>query len=309
VRLTANVVGSAAEGIGVSDPPGYQTDPNPLRAYKFSDNGEHKYFRAGTGSEVHAFQFQRPSGEVTGFMDRLGRNAINFVWPYDLIANPNPGNAAASRGLWVRANNLTRERQLKMYPSAKQRVLFAVSRAIELGILPENDEWMEWEFSFPKKPSIDAGRDAQQDREDLKACIRTWSDIHGELGTDTETQAFRKAMDLVAMLRAKKMAETLYEQETGEPITLPDSYMFQFTPNASAQSSISDEDNTQGNGVVSNGNGQPEQPEGVSSEPDTGPSADEPGDDQADDEGAGDEEIEKTGGSDDEQKDLLGAQT
>jgi hypothetical protein len=308
IRLTANVVGSAAEGVGVVDPPGYQTDPNPLRAYKFSDNGEYKYFKAGTGSEVKAFQFERPSGETTAFLDRLGRNCINFIWPYDLIMQPASGNAAASRSLWVRANNLTRERQIELYPSAKERILFAIARAIELGILPENEDWMEWEFSFPKKPSIDAGRDALQDREDLKACVRTWTDIHGELGTDTETQAFRKAMDLVAMLKAKRMAEQIYQEETGEAINLPDSYMFQFTPNASAGSSQGGADD---NGQPANGDGQPtddtkptdpEKTEAEGTEDTEGTSSGENGE-------AGSEEIEKTGAEDDKQRDLMGAET
>src|SRR5246127_158050 len=237
IRAKATRVGSQIKTPQPPVPPGYQTDPTPLVPYKYSDNGEYKYFKAGSGSDVKAFQFERPSGQLTSFLDRLGRNCINFIWPFDLIMQPNGANSAATRSLWVRANQLARERQLKLYPSAKQRVLFAISRAIELGILPENEDWMDWEFSLPRKPSIDAGRDAQQDREDLKACIRTWTDIHAELGTDTETQAFRKAMDLVAMLRAKRMAEQIYLEETGEKISLPDSYMFQFTPNASAGSS------------------------------------------------------------------------
>jgi len=242
IRMEVGRIGSQAETPSAPTPPGYQTDPTPLMPYKYSDNGEYKYFKAGSGSDVKAFQFQRPADQVTTFLDRLGRNCINFIYPYDLIMQANNVNSAATRSLWVRANQLVRERQIKLYPSAKQRILFALSRAIELGILPENEDWMEWEFSLPRKPSIDAGRDAQQDREDLKACIRTWSDIHAELGTDTETQAYRKAMDLVAMLRAKRMAEQLYEQETGEKIILPDSYMFQFTPNATAQAATVEPD-------------------------------------------------------------------
>jgi hypothetical protein len=172
--------------------------------------------------------------------------------------------------------------------------LFALSRAIELGILPENEDWMEWEFSFPRKPSIDAGRDAQQDREDLKAGIRTWTDIHAELGTDTETQAFRKAMDLVAMLRAKRMAEQIYLEETGEKITLPDSYMFQFTPNANAAASSVESDQ------AGNGNGQAGDQADATAEPGdgnlVGDQAAEPGELEAEgteeDESEADEDIE-----------------
>ena len=306
-RAEANRVGTQLENPGQPVPPGYQTEPTPLQVYKFIDNGEYKYFKAGTGSDVKAFQFQRPAEQVTTFLDRLGRNCINFIFPYDLIMQPNTQNSGATRSLWVRANNLVRERQVDLYPGAKQRVLFALSRAIELGILPENEDWMEFEFSLPRKPSIDAGRDAQQDREDLKAGIRTWSDIHAELGTDTETQAFRKAMDLVAMLRSKRLAEQMLLEETGEKILLPDSYMFQFTPNATAASS--------GTAATQPGAEPTSEP---GAEPGTEPA--EPGEleaegtSQGEESGlergeteAGEEEIEKT--DTDAQKDLLGAQT
>jgi Phage portal protein, lambda family len=306
-RMEANRVGAQIENPGQPVPPGYQTDPAPVVPYKYSDNGEYKFFKAGTGSDVKAFQFQRPSEQVATFLDRLGRNCINFIWPYDLIMAPTAPNSGATRSLWVRANNLTRERQVKLYPGAKQRILFALSRAIELGILSENEDWMEWEFSLPRKPSIDAGRDAQQDREDLKAGIRTWTDIHAELGTDTETQAFRKAMDLVAMLRAKRMAEQVYFEQTGEHISLPDSYMFQFTPNATAASS---------NGIDVN---DPSQFVRLSNEPEDQGTA-EPGELEAEGTGesegtgqepeadqAGDEEIEKTESTQD--TNLVGAQT
>jgi Phage portal protein, lambda family len=292
VRAQANRVGYPVEGVAPADPPGYQTNPEPLMPYRYSDNGEYKYFKAGTGSDVKAFQFQRPSGQTTDFMDRLSRNCINFIWPYELVAAPNLPNSAANRSLWVRANNLTRERQTKLYPSAKERVLFAIARAIELGILPDTDEWMEWEFSMPKKPSIDAGRDAQQDREDLKAGIRTWTDIHAELGTDTETQAFRKAMDLVAMLRAKRMAEDLYEQETGEPITLPDSYMFQFTPNANTGSDQSPRN--EDNGEDSTNGSQKGEPDDETQSDETQSGEKESGQDSPGNQGQV-EEIEKAG--------------
>jgi len=307
VQMRANRVGMPIENPAPPQEPGYQTDPTPLQAYKYSDQGEYKYFKAGSGSDVKAFQFERPSSGVTNFLDRLGRNCINFIFPYDLIMQPNTQNSGATRSLWVRANNLVRERQIKLYPAVKQRVLFALSRAIELGILPENEDWMDWEFSLPRKPSIDAGRDAQQDREDLKAGIRTWTDIHAELGTDTETQAFRKAMDLVAMLEAKRTAEQIYFKKTGEQIILPDSYMFQFTPNATAAASTVEGDQ------LENGQAQPE-PAG-----DTETLADEPAELEAEGttdedsgaqsaaEEAGEEEIEKA--ESDREENLLGAQS
>lgn len=244
IRMYPGVVGvggNSPDGITPPPYPGYQTGGDtvpgqagqPMTPYMWMDNGQWKHFKAGTGSDVKAFQFERPAGEVKDFLDRLARDAINFVWPFDLVNNPS-GGSANNRTLWVRANKLTKDRQNKLYPAAKQRVLFAVANAIELGILPGSEDWMEWDFSMPRKPSIDAGRDAQQDREDIKMGVKSWSDLAADLGGDVETLAFRKALDVLEMLKAKKLAEDMYEEQTGVQIVIPDDYMFMLTPNGAA---------------------------------------------------------------------------
>src|SRR5246500_2246012 len=161
-RMFPGVVGQAGQPVdGIQPPPypGYQTGINletqetaaagtagqPLTPYMWLDNGTWKYFKAGSGSDVKAFQFNRPQESVKDFLDRLGRDAINFIWPFDLIANPN-GGSANNRTLWVRANALTKDRQNKLYGAAKQRLLYAIAVAMELGILPESDDWMAWDF-------------------------------------------------------------------------------------------------------------------------------------------------------------------
>jgi hypothetical protein len=211
--------------------PGFETQ-GALRATQFKDNGEYKYLKAETGSSIQAFQFKRPDGSVTEFLDRLGRNCTNLIFPYDLINNPS-STGSATRSLWTQANNLVEQRQLRLYPAAKQRLLFAIAQAIEIGILDYDESWMEFEFTSPKKPSIDASRNSASDINDIKMGVQSWSDIHGSLGTDTATVAFRKAMDVVEFLKAKKMAQDLYKQDTGETISIPDDYMFNLFPNGS----------------------------------------------------------------------------
>jgi Phage portal protein, lambda family len=251
IRQFPGIVGQAGQPVdGIQPPPfpGYQTGINletqetapsgtagqPLTPYMWLDNGTWKYFKAGTGSDVKAFQFERPSGELKDFLDRLGRDAINFIWPFDLVSNP-AGGSANNRTLWVRANSLTKERQNKLYAAAKQRLLYGIAVAMDLGILPESDDWMAWDFNFPRKPSIDAGRDAAADLNDIKMGVKSWSDIWGELGTDATTAAFRKALDVAEMLKAKKAIEQMLSEEFGEPVTIPDSYMFSLSPNPTTQ--------------------------------------------------------------------------
>jgi hypothetical protein len=245
---TVGMAGQPVDGIQPPPYPGYQTGINlenqetapagaagqPLTPYQWLDNGTWKYFKAGSGSDVKAFQFDRPAGSVKDFLDRLGRDAINYVWPFDLISNPT-GGSANNRTLWVRANSLTKDRQNKLYGAAKARLLFGFAVAIEEGILPASDDWMAWDFNMPRKPSIDAGRDAAADLNDIKMGVKSWSDIWGELGTDATTAAFRKALDVGELLKAKKAVEAMLSEEFSEPVTIPDSYMFSLSPNPTTQ--------------------------------------------------------------------------
>ena len=245
---TVGQAGQPVDGIQPPPYPGYQTGINlenqetappgtagqPLTPYLWLDNGTWRYFKAGTGSDVKAFQFDRPAGSVKDFLDRLGRDAINHIWPFDLISNP-AGGSANNRTLWVRANSLTKDRQNKLYGAAKQRLLYGIAVAMELGILPESEDWMAWDFNFPRKPSIDAGRDAAADLNDIKMGVKSWSDIWGELGSDATTAAFRKALDVAELLKAKRAVEAMLSAEFGEPVTIPDSYMFSLSPNPTTQ--------------------------------------------------------------------------
>jgi hypothetical protein len=94
---------------------------------------------------------------------------------------------------------------------------------------------MAWDFNFPRKPSIDAGRDAKADLDDIKMGVKSWSDIWGELGSDATTAAFRKALDVGELLKAKRAVEAMLSAEFGQPVTIPDSYMFSLSPNPTTQ--------------------------------------------------------------------------
>jgi hypothetical protein len=213
--------------------PGYDTQfPGPLRATVMKDNGEYKLLKAQTGSSIECFQFQRPSTEVGAFLDRLGAQAISGIWPYQLLGAPTT-TGPATRSLWIKANNLTKSRQQKILPAVKTLILFSFAQAIEAGVLEYDESWMDWDINLPKKPSVDASRSSADDINDVKYGIKAWSDVWGEMGTDAQTQTLRKAMDVIEFMKAKKIAQDLYEAETGETIVIPDDYLFNIFPNGS----------------------------------------------------------------------------
>jgi hypothetical protein len=79
-----------------------------------------------------------------------------------------------------------------------------IGSAIAAGLLPDDPNWADVEFSVPQSPSIDNGRDSANDREDLKAGLTSFSAIAKKRGVD-----FRKTF-------SELVQDILFAKETVE---------------------------------------------------------------------------------------------
>jgi hypothetical protein len=87
-------------------------------------------------------------------------------------------------------------------------ISYAIAKFMKLGLLEYNDEWYKWDFTMPPSLTIDYGREAQADREDVKAGLQSAADVTSKYGKSEEDV-------LRAALRRKKLKKRL-EQEEGE---------------------------------------------------------------------------------------------
>jgi len=155
-----------------------------------------RYFRANSGSKIEQLKSDRPGAAVTDFMDRLIRNACTGAgWPYELAWDASKLGGANVRLLIARAMRSVEDRQDLLRPVARRCVGYAVAKAIKHGRLSPNPEWYKWKFTLPARITTDYGRDAQADREDYKAGMKTLTGILAEQGVDFDEFMDEKRME------------------------------------------------------------------------------------------------------------------
>ena len=159
--------------------------------------------------ELVPWTFDRPSPAFIGFLDFLIREmAVGLGVPFEFIWNPERIGGATMRFIMRKAQRRFEKRQ----ENFKRRVLnrvwaFVIGDAIARGRLTANPDWTRVEWQTPAELTVDAGRDAMQDREDLKMGLMSESEHYGMRGKDyrvNREQIERELDDLLT--RAARLA-------------------------------------------------------------------------------------------------------
>jgi capsid protein len=74
--------------------------------------------------------------------------------------------------------------------------LWVIGHAITTGKLEAVENWTEVNFTTPRRVTVDAGREAQQNRSDVEAGLKTLSDHFAELGMDIHEEVEKRAQEM-----------------------------------------------------------------------------------------------------------------
>jgi lambda family phage portal protein len=155
------------------------------------------------GESMESFQSQRPSPVFTGFLEHLKRDSSAGVLPYEFVLDPAKVGGAGVRLIVAKADRRFSYRQLILI----QRFLrptwgWVIGDAIDRGELPPIKGWNRVTWVCPRRITVDAGREAQQNRADVETGLKTVSDHYQELGMDFREELERRAQDARAILDA-----------------------------------------------------------------------------------------------------------
>ena len=78
--------------------------------------------------------------------------------------------------------------------------LFVIGDAIAAKRLPEIENWTKVSFTTPRRITVDAGREAQQNRADVEMGLKTLSEHFGEQGMDFTEEMELRAQNARALL-------------------------------------------------------------------------------------------------------------
>lgn len=175
-----------------------QSDPNALQRIVGG-----KIVSLSPGESIDSFQSNRPSPVFTGFLEHLKRDSAAGVLPYEFVLDATKIGGAGVRLIVAKADRRFSYRQMILI----QRLLrptwgYVIGDAIDRGELPAVKKWNQVSWVCPRRVTVDAGREAQQNRADVETGLKTLSDHYAELGMDFREELERRAQDAKAIMDA-----------------------------------------------------------------------------------------------------------
>jgi len=139
--------------------------------YEEIEGGETYYLSAPDGESIEQLTYKNPHPNTEAFIERLTRGSVASIgWFLELLNLQSTGRAP-SRILCDLANQNIWSRQCTGYRRWKRAINYAIAKGMKIRQIPKNEEGADpyqWEPGLPKPLQVDAGNDAQADRESLK---------------------------------------------------------------------------------------------------------------------------------------------
>lgn len=188
------------------------TDPD---AFKRQIGGG-KAARLLPGEKLHEIAASRPSSTFNGFIDFNSREACLGNIPYEFVSDSSKIGGAGVRLIVGRAARVFSRRQqelIEMFLTPVWR--FFVGWAVSQGKLSAVEDFDKVEWACPKKVTVDAGREAAQDRADCEAGLISKTDLFAERGMRYDAELKRIMRERAAELVAEREAEQEFGLEPG----------------------------------------------------------------------------------------------
>ena len=150
---------------------------------------------------IESFQSNRPSPTFTGFLEHLRRDSALGMIPFEFAADSSKVGGAGVRLIVAKADRRFSFRQMILESRLIKPVwAYVIGDAIARGFLPPVPGWWKISSVPPKRVTVDAGREAQQNRADVEMGLKTLSDHFNEQGADFGEEIERRASDAKLIL-------------------------------------------------------------------------------------------------------------
>lgn len=156
-----------------------------------------KLVKIQPGEDIKPFESSRPSPTFTGFLDHLRRDSALGMLPFEFAADSSKLAGAGVRLTVAKADRRFSYRQTLLIDRMLRPLwLWVIGHAITTGKLEAVENWTEINFTTPRRVTVDAGREAMQNRADVEAGLKTLSDHYAELGMDIHEEVENRAQEM-----------------------------------------------------------------------------------------------------------------
>lgn len=203
-RVLKNQAGALEEGTdfefrdGDTEPEAENSNPSDLQQVVGG-----KLVALKPNESLESFESKRPSPTFTGFLEHLRRDSALGVLPFEFTADSSKIGGAGVRLVVAKADRRFSFRQMILIQRFIRPVWFyVIGDAIDRGELEAVPNWWRISCVCPKRVSVDAGRESQQNRADVEMGLKTISEHYEELGADFGEEIERRARDVRMILEA-----------------------------------------------------------------------------------------------------------
>jgi capsid protein len=147
------------------------------------------------------------------------------VLPYEFVNDPSKIGGASVRLVTAKSARVFGKYQTVLIDSFCIPTWgYIIGQGIAAGDLPDDPKWNVTSWTTPKSVTVDAGREAAQDRADVELGLMSMSELYSQRGLDFRTEMEKRAQDMkyIAALAEKYglPIELLYKPTNVQPGTL-----------------------------------------------------------------------------------------
>ncbi len=173
-----------------------------------------KSFHLQPGEKLEAFESNIPSPTFSGFLAELQRSGSLGVLPYEFAVNPSAVGGAGVRLVLSKAQRYIDDRGRTLDERLNWPVwMFVIGHAITQNLLDNQIGWHKVAWTHPKRATVDAGREEQQQRLNVEAGLKTLENAYSEMGLDFEDEMQTRAVNARHIMRLAGISDS-------EPIPL-----------------------------------------------------------------------------------------
>ena len=160
------------------------------------------------GESMDSFQSNRPNATFNGFIAALERDISMGVLPYEFVSDPSKIGGASVRLITAKAARVFGKYQNVIIEQFCVPTWgYIIGQAIASGELPDDPKWNEVSWTTPKSVTVDAGRDAANDRNDVEMGLLSMSELYAQRGLDFRTEMDKRANDMAFIIEKAKQAK------------------------------------------------------------------------------------------------------
>ena len=149
-----------------------------------------------SSDSFESFESKRPNSTFVGFLNALEKD-ICAILPYEFVKDPNSAGGAAVRLVTAKAARVFgKYQQVILTTFCKPTWDYIIADGIAKGEIPDDPRWYDVSWTTPKSVTVDAGREAANDRADIEMGLMSPSELFGQRGLDFRQESEKRAADM-----------------------------------------------------------------------------------------------------------------